>query len=119
MIDKQELYSIAENYDGGSIRLIKKLDEYNVPYELSSKKPTVRIAIRTSAGTIAFYDRKKEIKVRADIPWEHLLSQGYESIGGYIFNERNKDFESKSYISVYFDEQHFDELAKYLKDHIF
>lgn len=112
------LYKKAQEYNGGIIGFIDVLNVHQVKYKLTSKEPSVRVSIETQFGTLGAYDRKKEKKVRIDIPKNHPLSFEYENIGGYLFNENNKDFESDSYISVYFNEESFDRCIKIIKENI-
>lgn len=119
MDNRNKLYEDAVRYDGGNSTLIKLLNQYNVPFELSSKKPTVRVAVRTKAGTIAFYDRKRPRKVRADIPLRHPLVNQYESLDGYLFNNHNHLTSNSSYLYVFFDEKNLESLVKFIKDNSF
>lgn len=119
MDNYKKLHEDAVRYDGGNAILIKLLNQYNIPFEISSKKPTVRIAIRTNKGTIAFYDRKRPHKVRADIPLRHPLAYQYETLGGYLFNNHNHLTSNSSYIYVFFDEKNLDNLVRFIKDNTF
>lgn len=74
------------------------------------------MAIRTTKGSIAFYDRKKPRKVRADIPLRHPLVYKYETIGGYLFNKHNHLTSNKSYIYVFFDEENLENLVRLIKE---
>lgn len=114
-VNNKELRHKANIYGGGVASLLKLLDRKKIKYRLTSKEPSARIAIDTELGTIGIYDRKKEKKVRIDIPKEHELAKKYEEIGGYLFNETNSGYQTGNYISVYFDENTFEKLAPLLK----
>lgn len=75
MNNRNKLYEDAAKYDGGNAKLIKLFDRYSVPYELSSKKPTIRVAVRTTVGPrVDFRGLGSYNRLRKTRYWQLLLT---------------------------------------------
>ena len=114
----QELFGLAQKWNGGVIDFINILDAKNVEYVLGNKKPSAFIKIETSYGTLSVFDRKKDKKIRMDIPHDHPLATHYTEFNGYLWNENNKSYQDDNKISVFFDKKDFEKLIDFIREHI-